>query len=297
MSVILVTGATGRIGSLVANKLVELNHAPRVFVRDVDKAVKLLAPEVEIVVGDLADQDAVARAVDGVDRLLLVSPVHPDQRILQGNLARAAASVGKPLIVKISGLGTKRDSYIDSGRWHAETEADIESLGLPYAFLRPNFFMQNLGFAIANCRETGEIRAAVEDARIAMVDVRDIADVCVNLLTGEAELTDGAYALTGPVAYDYVEVAKLLSGLLGRNIAYVQQSLDEARASLEATGQPAWHIEILLQFNRAFRDGWGSEPNDVVARVLGRAPRTLADYLAEAVGRSEANPGSNPFPS
>lgn len=297
MAEILVTGATGCIGGLVASKLVELNHAPRVFVRDVDKAVKLLAPKVEIVVGDLADQDAVARAVDGIDRVLLVSPVHPDQRLLQGNLARAAAAVGNPLIVKVSGLGTKGDSYIDSGRWHAETEADIESLGLPYAFLRPNFFMQNLGFAIANGRETGEIRAAVGDARIAMVDVRDVADVCVKLLTGEAELTGGAYALTGSVAYDYVEVAELLSSLLGRNVAYVRQSFDEARVSLEATEQPDWHVEILLQFNRAFRDGWGSEPNGVVERVLGRAPRTLADYLAEAVTETEVNPGSNPFPS
>lgn len=297
MAEILVTGATGRIGGLVAKQLVELNHAPRVFVRDVEKARRMLAPEVKIVAGDLADEDALARAVDGVDRVLLVSPVHPEQRHLQGTLARAAAAAGRPLIVKISGLGTKADSYVDSGRWHAETEADIQSLGLPYAFLRPNFFMQNLGFAIAGCRESGEIRAAVGDARIAMVDVRDVADVCVKLLTGEAELTGGAHALTARDADSYTDVAKLLGDLMGRSMTYVQQSLDEARLSLEASGQPDWHVEILLQFNRAFREGWGTEPSDVVERLLGRAPRTLADYLAEAVSATEANPGSNPFPS
>ncbi len=297
MTEILVTGATGRIGSLVANRLVALHTTPRVFVRNVEKACSLLAPEVEIVSGDLADEEAVARSLDGIGRVLLVSPVHPEQRHLQGNLVRAAAAAENPLIVKISGLGTKLTSTVDSGRWHAETESDIQRLGLPYTFLRPNFFMQNLGFGLEHIRKTGEVRAAVGEARIAMVDVRDIADVCVKLLTGEVDSTGKAYALTGNVAHSYDDVAAILSTLLGRDVAYVRQSLAEARTSLEASGQPDWHVQILLQFNRAFLDGWGSAPNTAVERLLVRPPRTLADYLAEAVCEGNPDSGSNPFPS
>ena len=229
--------------------------------------------------------------------MLLVSPVHPRQRELQGNLVRAAAAAGRPLVVKISGLGTALDSYVDSGRWHAETEADIRALGLSFTFLRPYFFMQNLGFQLGGARRDGVIRAAVGDARIAMVDVADVVAVAARLLAGEADLVDEAVAITGSEALGYDDVASVLSDVVGRDVHYERQSTVAARSALEKSGMPDWHVEILLQFNRAFAEGQAAHASDLVERVLGRAPRTLRAYLEEAVRAGDASPGENPFPS
>jgi uncharacterized protein YbjT (DUF2867 family) len=295
---ILVTGATGRIGGRVAKLLCE-EHGPvvRVLVRDAERARERLPGGVEIVVGDLDDPASLGAAVDGVDAVLLVSPVHPRQRELQGNLARAAAASGRPYLVKISGLGTALDSYVDSGRWHAETEADIRALGLPATFLRPYFFMQNLGFQIGTARRDGVIRAAVGEARIAMVDVADVAAVAARLLAGGVDLAGEAVAITGAEVLGYEQVASVLADVLGRDVRYERQSLAEARAVLEKSGMPGWHVEILLQFNRAFAEGRASRVTDLVERALGRSPRTLRAYLEDEVRARSASSGENPFPS
>lgn len=296
---LLITGATGRIGRLVAVHLVELGYTPRVLVRDVEKARASLPREVSVIKGDFDDEPSLVRALDGVGAVLLVSPVHPEQRRFQGNVARAAAAAGggQPLVVKLSGLGTRPDSPVDSGRWHAESEADIQALGLPYVFLRPNFFMQNLAFNVPIARSQGVLRGAVDDARIAMVDVRDIADVAAELLAGRVDCTGEALTLTTSEAHSYEYVAALLSELLGRGVRYERQTLEQTRDALSKAGMPGWHVDIIVQFNREFAAGGASETTDAVERVLGRAPRTLRDYLAEQVASSAPAAGENPLPS
>lgn len=295
---VLVTGATGRIGRAVT-ALLDRDYGlrPRVLVRDVDRARDVLVDGVRFHTGDFGDPDALDAAMDGVDAVLLVSPVHPEQRTLQGNVARAAAAAGRPYVLKISGLGTALDSYIDSGRWHAQTEADIATLGLPFTFLRPHFFMQNLAFAFDVARRDGVVRAAVGDSRIAMIDVADIAAVAAKLLVGEVDLTGQAVTLTGDVALTYTDVARQLSEALGREVVYRRQTIEAARAVLEKSDQPAWHVEILIQFNRAFRDGWGEEVTTVIQDVVGRPPRSLAVYLTDALSAGEPTTDANPFPS
>ena len=299
MREVLITGATGRIGRRVLAALAAHPAvSPRVLVRDPDKARELYGAGLRAFVGDFADAESLVPAVSGVAAILLVSPVHPDQRRLQGNVVRAAAEQGAPLVVKISGVGTALDSYVDSGRWHAEGEADIVASGLPYTFLRPYFFMQNLTFQLDAARRDGVVRAAVGDARIAMVDAGDIAGVCSELLSGEATLANRAVALTGDQAVTYHEVAAQLGVALGRDVRYEQQTLEAARASLAAGNQPDWHVEILLQFNRAFRDGWGEPTTTVVADVLGRRPVSLDRFLQDVVASKSGEPlDRDPFPN
>ncbi|MEM7019312.1 MAG: NmrA family NAD(P)-binding protein [Pseudomonadota bacterium] len=295
---ILVTGATGRIGQETVRMLQEeYGLTPRVLVRDADKARQMFPSDVEMIVGDFSNSAALDKAIEGMDAILLNSPVNPAQREWQSGVARAAAKAGEPYIVKISGLGTALDSYVDSGRWHAEIEEDIRNLELPFTFLRPYFFMQNLGFQFNMIRQQGILRSAVEDAQISMVDVRDIAAVSAKLLAGEAELAGKAVPLTSREVLTYPDIANMLSDVLGRDVKYVQQSLQELSAMLEKSGQPAWHIEILMQFNRAFADGWACEPHKAVEQVLGRLPRTLRNYFEELAQVPEKPAGHDPFPS
>jgi uncharacterized protein YbjT (DUF2867 family) len=280
---VLLTGATGRIGGLVARELVSRGLRPRVLVRDPARARDALPPGVTPIIGDLEDPTSLGPAVDELDALLAVSPVHPRQRILQGNLVRGAADSGRPLVVKISGLGSALDSFVDSGRWHAEIEQDIRDLGLPFTFLRPYFFMQNLDLQLAGARSEGVIRAGAGNARIAMVDAHDVAAVAARLLVGEVDRQGEALELTGSEALDYADIASRFGKALGRDVRCEPQGPDAVRALLERVGMPDWHIEILLQFDRAFAMGWGERVSDAVPQLLGRSPRTLAAYLEDAL--------------
>lgn len=282
---ILVAGATGRIGGLVARELAGRGLRPRALVRDPERARAALPPGVVPVPGDLDEPASLTAAVEGLDALLVVSPVNPRQREQQGALVRAAAVAGQPLVVKISGLGTAPGSFVDSGRWHAETEEDIRALGLPATFLRPYFFMQNLAAQLPGARSSGALRAGTGDARIAMVDAADVAAVAARLLAGEVDRRGEALDLTGPEALTYAEVASRVGEALGREVRFEEQDAATMRSLFEGMGMPAWHIDILLQFNRAFAEGLGAAVGGAVEDVLGRPARSLGDWLADEVTR------------
>ncbi len=294
---ILVTGATGRIGRRVVNRLVTRGQKVRALVRNKEKAEKLLPGDTELIIGDLADRDAVEAATRNTHSILLLSPVSPDQVQLQGNLVSAAASGSRPYILKVSGLGTSLDSFVDSGRWHAETEEYIRKMTLPFTFIRPLFFYQNLDFLFESARRQQVIRAGVGDAKIAMVDVEDIAELSARLLQERSPLMNQAVTITARDSVCYQDVASTMSSILGDEIRYEEQPLDEVAAALKKGKQPQWHIDILLQFNRAFIEGYGDAASNVLADTIGRTPITLRQYLERALSHQTLDDGTNPFPS
>lgn len=296
-NVILITGATGRIGRRVVAGLVSADQPVRVLVRDKEKAKRILPTGIEVFTGNLADYDLVKSAIDGTESVMLLSPVDPMQVKLQGNIVNAAMATSHPYIVKISGLGTALDSYVDSGRWHAETERQIQSCGLPHTFLRPLFYMQNLAFLIDSARSEGIIRAGVGKSKIAMVDADDVAEVIVKLLICRNINVNQKVTLTTAKSVTYDQVAGFFAQVLEREVSYEQQSLDDVRQALRKSNQPEWHINILLQFNRAFLEGMGDVPNNVVEDLLGRPAKALLEYLQAEVEQSAADQSSNPFPS
>ncbi|HJP31176.1 MAG TPA: NAD(P)H-binding protein [Candidatus Latescibacteria bacterium] len=292
---ILVTGANGRVGRLVVAELLQHHQVhPRIFVRDEARAKARLVDTVEIAIGDLADQPAVDRAMEGIDAVFLCSPVHPNQTRLQGHVVEAASRVGTR-IVKLSGLATFAESPVDSGRWHASTEEAIRVAGLGHTFLHPYFFAQNLAFQLPSARDDGVIRSAVRQAAIAMVDVRDIAAVAAKLLVQPGLARDTTLPLTGDRAVTYSEVAGVFAEVLDRPVDFLAQRLDEVEVTLRNSGRPDWHIRILLQFNRAFSQGLAEEVDPAVRDVLGRPPLSLADTLRDAVRQEPKD--SDPFPS
>lgn len=296
---ILVTGYSGRLGNLVATHLRDA-HAlnPRVLVRPARLAGDWQPPSgMDVAAGDYADPESLENALAGIDAVFLVSPVDPAMCTHELALAQAAARIPQPPhIVKVSGLGTRLDSFIDSGRWHAQIERGIRKLGLPATFLRPNFFMQNLAFQADSIRLDGILRGAVADARIAMVDARDIAEVAATALLGGSTIEGKAVTLTSERNYDYEEIASALGCAFTRPVTYKRQTAAEVATALAKSGQPDWHVKILLAFNEAFIQGWGVEVTQVVGSVLSRPPRTLESYLAELAAGATVS-GSDPFPS
>jgi len=277
---ILITGVTGRIGSATVERLSTSGVRVRALVRSLEKAASIAGPGVEVIRGDLEQVHSLETALQGVTRALLVSPLDPRQVELQGNFIDAAKRAGPVHIVKISGLGTALDSPVRSGRWHAQTEAQLEASGLPFTHLRPLFFMQNiLRFAQVIAR-TGEFDAALGQGKIAMVDVRDVAAVAAAALTMDGH-TGKAYTITGPEALSYADVAEKLSLAIGKPVFYRDVPLAVIRQRLLEAGMPEWHVGVQLDFHTALREGGASIVTDTVETVTGKLPRSFEQFAHE----------------
>jgi uncharacterized protein YbjT (DUF2867 family) len=277
---ILITGATGRIGSATVERLSSSGVRVRALVRSPEKVASIAGPGVEVVRGDLEQVHSLDAALQGVTRALLVSPLDPRQVELQGNFIEAAKRAGPVHIVKISGLGTALDSPVRSGRWHAQTEAQLEASGLPFTHLRPLFFMQNiLRFAQVIAR-TGEFDAALGQGKIAMVDVRDVAAVAAAALTMDGH-TGKAYTITGPEALSYADVAEKLSLAIGKPVFYRDVPLAVIRQRLLEAGMPEWHVGVQLDFHTTLREGGASSVTDTVETVTGKPPRSFEQFARE----------------
>ena len=277
---ILITGATGRVGGATLKQLSAAGVRVRALVRNAEKAALVATPQVETVIGDLAQPRSLDAALDGITAALLVSPLDPHQVELQGNFIDAAKRAGRVHVVKISGLGTALDSAVRSGRWHAQTEKHLEDSGLPFTHLRPPFFMQNILRFAPTIRASGEFTGSLDQGKVAMIDVADIAAVAATTLTTTAHIGK-AYLLTGPEALSYGDVAERLSRILGRTVSYKNVPLTIMRDRLLASGMPAWHVDVQVDFSTALSAGHASTVTCAVETVTGRPARTLEQLIRE----------------
>jgi uncharacterized protein YbjT (DUF2867 family) len=281
---ILITGATGRVGGATLKQLSTRGMPVRALVRNVEKAALVAGPSVETIIGDLAQPSSLESALDGITAALLVSPLDPHQVELQGNFIDAAKRAGRAHVVKISGLGTGLDSSVRSGRWHAQTEKHLEDSGLPFTHLRPPFFMQNILRFAPTIRASGEFVGSLGQGKVAMIDVDDIAAVAVTALTTDAH-AGKVYVLTGPEALSYSDVAERLSRILGRTVTYKDISLAVMRQRLFASSMPEWHVGVQVDFSTALSAGHASAVTSTVEAVTGRPARTLEQFIREHVVR------------
>lgn len=252
----------------------------RTLARDRAKAAPLAALGIEVVEGDLGDPASLGRAFAGVERVFLASALDPRQVELQGNAVEAARRAGVRYVVKLSGLATALDSSVPSGRWHARTEQEIEKSGMGWTHLRPLFFFQNLLNAAPSVAGAGVLPNTTDAAAIAGVDARDVAACAAAALADDAH-AGCAYTVTGPEAFTYAGLAEQLSRLLRRPIRTRDLPPEAARARMVADGMPAWHAEVIATFAACFARGGGARVTDAVERLVGRAPRSVGQFLGE----------------
>ena len=277
---ILIVGATGLVGIATHRQLTARGVPVRALVRSPEKAATLAGSGVETMVGDLEQPGSLEAALDGVTRALLISPLNPRQVEWQGNFVEAARRAGAVHIVKLSGLGTAPDSPLRSGRWHAQTERHIADAGLPFTYLHPPFFMQNLLRSASAIAAQGVLVAAMQVGKVAMVDARDVAAVAVAALTADGHVGK-SYTITGPEALSFQEVAQKLAAATGRPVTYQDVPLAAVRQGMVATGLPAWLVEVRMEFATALRDGYAAAVTDTVQAVTGQPARTFDAFARE----------------
>lgn len=271
---ILVTGATGTVGSEVINQLsgaaADVNiRAAAHSIENLKKIVK--SDIVEPVEMDYDKPDSLKDALKDVDRVFLLTPFQSDMVELSSNFLKEIENAGNiKHIVKLSVMGADSEPGIIGSRLHRQVEKMMEDTGIPFTFLRPNFFMQNfVNFFSQSIKEQGAFYLPAGDGRVSFVDVRDIASVAVQTLTKNnvGRHNGKAYNITGPEAISYGDVARILSEQLGKKISYVDISEDAARKGMKESGWDDWTINYMMELFNIIRMGYLSQVSSVIEEV------------------------------
>ena len=287
---ILVTGATGLNGKELLRKLSARGVAVRALVRNPAKAEAIAAlPHVEIVQGDMAQPETLVTALRGVDRAMLISSSDPAMLDVQSNFIDAAKRAGVKHVVKLSGIMPELDSAFRFARMHGEIEKRLEASGMAFTHLRAGEFMPAYFRQVPNITAKGAIFLPMEDARIASIDVGDIAEIAARVLTGAGH-EGKIYPLTGPQALTMAEVAEKLSAATGKTIRYVNVPPEAARQAQLAAGMPPFLADALFELFAERRNGKEARVWPDAAALLGRPPTSFDDFARRnaAVFRGEA---------
>jgi uncharacterized protein YbjT (DUF2867 family) len=238
-------------------------------------------PGADEVAADFEDKGSLKTALAGVDTAFVVCSPIPQLVELEGNMIEACVEAGVGHVVQLSALGAGDYAKSFPG-WHRKVEDKLRGCGMGYTILRPNGFFQNIGaFYGPTVRTQGAFYAAMADARSSFLDVRDVGAAAARILASPSTHGAQIYELNGPEAVSYAEIAERISRVAGRAVAYVDIPEEAQRKSMLELGMPSWQVEALLELQQYYVSGKASSVTDVLPTLLGRAPITLDDYLAE----------------
>jgi uncharacterized protein YbjT (DUF2867 family) len=286
---ILVTGATGTVGRAVLRLLAERGVAARALTRDPARASALAAlPGIEVVAGDMAQPETLATALRGVTRALLISSSDPGMLEVQSNFIDAARLAGAGHVIKLSGIMPELDSPFRFARMHGEIERRLEVSGLAFTHLRAGEFMTSYFRQVPSIVGRGALFLPMANARIASIDIGDIAEVAAAALTGGGH-EGKTYPLTGSEALTMAEVAERLSAATGKTIRYVAVPPDEAKRAQLAAGMSPYLVDALGELFAERRRGKESVVWPTVGVLIGRQATRFDEFARRyaAVFRGE----------
>lgn len=278
---ILVSGATGTVGSKVVSALIDKGAAVRVGVRSPDKVQGLAEKGVQVVKLDLSDPKTFGPAFDGTNHFFMLNILHPGA-VEEGNrVTDAAKAAGIEHVVKLSALGCDMEPGIQLGRWHRAIEKHIEASGMGWTFLRPNNFMDNFTtFWGQPIKEQGKIFMPLGDGAVSYVDSRDVAAIAVAALT-EAGHQGKAYEITGSEALTLHQVAEILGKGIGKEIAYVDIPEEAAAEAMTEMGMPEFLVAALAELNALDKAGFAAGTTDHIRQVTAKDPITFEQWVAD----------------
>ena len=276
---ILVTGATGNIGSELVDQLVTKGAPVRVISREERKLARLDS-RVERVIGDLHERATMQNALKGVDRLFMISilfdPNHEADRLL----IEEAKQAGVRRVVKISSTAVRLGTKSGIGRLHREKEQFVEESGIPWTFLRPGAFMSNALQWVPTIKTQGKVFNPSGDGKFAPISPHDIAAVAAVALT-----TDGhegkAYELTGSELMSTRDQVRILSQVLGKPVECVDIPISAAAERMRAAGWPETLVEGMTDVWSRLLDGRGAFQTDEAEGLIGHAPQLFETWCRE----------------
>ena len=271
---ILVTGATGNVGTETVQRLHRAGEPVRALVH---ARSSTLAEGVQTVTGAFDDADSLRRAVDGVATVVLVSPAVPAQEIA---VIDAAVAAGVTHIVKASSKASPH-SPVERRRGQSVIEQHLRVSGIRWTVLRSNAYQQNLlGFAPA-VRSSGGFVMSAADGEVGMVDARDVAAVAAAVAAAPSAHAGRTYWPTGPELVTYADVAAVLTELLGSAVEYRRVDPPQHEQVMVAAGVPEPVARSNAEAFRLIGDGDAAWVTDDVEVLTGTAPRSVRAFLTE----------------
>ena len=273
---IMVTGASGTVGSQVVKQLSAAGAKFRVMFRDKgDKA----PAGAEVAIADFSDRAALRAAMRGAERVFLLCPPMPNLAELEGNAIEAAKASGVKHIVKLSVIGAAEAAHTFA-KPHHEVEKKLRKSSIGWTLLRCNGFMQNFLQFADTIKSQNAFYSAGEKAKASWVDVRDIAALAAKALT-TAGHEGQAYEVTGPEALGYGDVAKTFSSVLGRQIRYIAITPEQQREAMIKGGVPQFAVEGVLDLGRYYDAGKAERVSPDVERVTGRKAISFEQFVRD----------------
>lgn len=281
---ILVTGATGNLGSLVVESLLKSVPAENlaVSVRDPKKAEHLKALGVDVRFGDFHQPVSLVSAFAGIDRLLIISSGDFQNRAQQQLAAVNAAKEANVSFIAYTSAANAKDSEFFITMDHRATEEAILQSGIPYSFLRNNWYLENELSTIQAVLNGAPWVTSAGSGKVGWVGHRDFAEAAANVLAGEGH-NNTVYELSGkPLTQE--ELASILAGVIGREVP-VQQVNDETYGKIMSNaGVPAEVIPLLVAIQSGIRAGYLDVESNDFEKLLGRPITTLGDVIRQLIG-------------
>jgi uncharacterized protein YbjT (DUF2867 family) len=279
--IILVTGANGLTGREIVRKLSTKGVSVRALVRNVAKAKSLsldTLPNVTIYEGYMEKIETLAPALRGVDKAILISSSNPDMESVQSAFIEAAKKFNLNHIVKLSGIIADINSPFRYARMHAEIERRLENSGISFTHLRAGEFMQSYFRQVPFILKQNSLFLSMGNERIASIDVSDVAEVSVKILTGSGH-KGNVYPITGAEALTMDEVAEKFSTVLGRKINYINIPREEANNARLDAGMPHYDVDGLDELFEERRKGKESKVYYTMQNVFGLRPTTFEEFI------------------
>jgi uncharacterized protein YbjT (DUF2867 family) len=277
---ILVTGATGNIGSAL---IPELTASRADFAVMTSKSGTTIAG-VETRHGEFGSVASLMSAFEGIDTLFLLFPLVENKVELARNAAAAAKAAGVKHIVRSSGAGADSTSAFALPKLQGEIDDVLAATGIPTTFVRPNVFMQNYVNYQSQAIRDGTLYAADGGQAQSFVDTRDIAAVVARILGNPAAHASRAYTLTGGEALTGAQVAAAISAAIGKPVKHVSIPTEAAVATMNQWGMPAFIVNVMDSLNQVVSAGYASGVSPDVEIILGRKARTFASFVNENAG-------------
>jgi uncharacterized protein YbjT (DUF2867 family) len=269
---ILVTGATGKVGQELVKELSQKGAPFKVGVRDPGRAAGAPA-----VLFDFDRPETFGPALAGIDALFLLTSGGTGR---EKAVVDAAKKSAVKRVVKLSVWGAEGEDFF-FGREHRAVEKHLEASGLPWTFLRPNGFMQNYATAhAASIKGQGAFFLCAGDSRYSIIDARDIGAVAAKVLT-ETGHERKAYTLSGPEALSNAQMAEKISKAIGKPVRYVDMPEPEYKKTMAGFGMPEPFVEAFIDLQRYYRRGSAEAVTPEVERLLGRKPGTFDQFARD----------------
>ena len=277
---ILVTGASGTVGRAVLEEMRKAGKPFKATYRS-EADAKSAPAGTATVLADFADRNSMNNALSGVDTVFLVCSPIPQLVELESNVIDASLANGVRHVVLNSALGA--GDYTKSfPSWHRKVEDKLRASRLSHTILRPNGFFQNIvAYNAPTIRSQGAFYDSMGDARISLLDVRDVAGAAAAALLTPSAHANEIYELLGPESVSNADIAARLPRILGRTVNYVAIPADAQRKAMLDANMPEWLVTAILDLQAYYVAGKCAAVTDVLPKLLSRAPITLDQFLTE----------------